>query len=132
MYLSESLSWQNKTVPMVGVIPAITLMHDKPQGRGYIKLQETEHMPWGNNLAVNEISDTVIAAHEFHYSSLKNLKKKGKFAFRVVRGKGITGHEDGWVYKNLLASYAHMRDTERYHWAKRFVDFVKEENFNRT
>jgi cobyrinic acid a,c-diamide synthase len=125
MYLSESLTWKDKTVPMVGIIPAATLMHDKPQGRGYVKLQETEHMPWANDLSTAEVSDRVIAAHEFHYSSLHNLKKKGKFAFRVLRGTGITGNEDGWVYKNLLASYAHMRDTECYHWAKRFVDFAK-------
>ena len=121
MYLSERLSWQGKSVPMVGVIPAETVMHNKPQGRGYVLLEETEHMLWRNNKVIN----APIAAHEFHYSSLYNLKKKGKFAFRVLRGAGITGKEDGWVYKNLLASYTHMRDTERYHWAKRFVDFIK-------
>ena len=120
MYLSESLSWKEKTLPMVGVIPADTMMHEKPQGRGYVKLEETEHMLWDNH------SEGVkIAAHEFHYSTLDNLKKKGKFAFRVARGTGITGTDDGWVYKNLLASYAHMRDTNRYHWATRFVDFIK-------
>lgn len=120
MYLSESLNWKNKTVPMVGVIPADTVMHDKPQGRGYVKLEETKHMLWENSS-----TSKMIAAHEFHYSKLENLKQKGKFAFRVLRGTGITGNEDGWVYKNLLASYAHMRDTGRYHWAKRFVDFIK-------
>jgi len=130
MYLSESLSWQNKTLPMVGVIPATTIMHDKPQGRGYVKLQETEHMLWANDVSATEMSNGVITAHEFHYSSLKNLKQKGKFAFRVLRGTGITGNEDGWVYKNLLASYTHMRDTQRYHWAKRFMDFVKHNKNN--
>ena len=125
MYLSESLSWKGKTLPMVGVIPADTMMHEKPQGRGYVKLEETEHMLWDNHS-----QGAQIAAHEFHYSKLDNLKQKGKFAFRVVRGTGITGRDDGWVYKNLLASYAHMRDTKRYHWAKRFVDFIKERNFN--
>ncbi len=120
MYLSESLSWKGKTRDMVGIIPADTIMHEKPQGRGYVKLEATEHMLWGNHS-----QGELIAAHEFHYSKLDNLKKKGKFAFRVLRGTGITGSDDGWVYKNLLASYAHMRDTKRYHWAKRFVDFIK-------
>ncbi len=120
MYLSKSLNWKDKTVPMVGVIPADTIMHEKPQGRGYVKLKETEHMPWDN-----ASGDGLIAAHEFHYSKLDNLRQKGKFAFHVLRGTGITGSEDGWVYKNLLASYAHMRDTNSYHWAKRFVDFIK-------
>ncbi|MCK5916917.1 MAG: hydrogenobyrinic acid a,c-diamide synthase (glutamine-hydrolyzing) [Cocleimonas sp.] len=120
MYLSESLSWKGKTLDMVGVIPADTIMHEKPQGRGYVKLEETEHMLWDNDSQGSQ-----IAAHEFHYSKLDNLKQKGKFAFRVLRGTGITGSEDGWVYKNLLASYAHMRDTKRYHWAERFVGFIQ-------
>ena len=120
MYLSESLQWQDKVVPMVGVIPADTIMHNKPQGRGYVKLEETEHMIWAN-----KSERAVIAGHEFHYSRLNNLREKGKFAFRVLRGTGITGDEDGWVYKNLLASYTHMRDTSRYHWAQRFVAFIK-------
>ena len=120
MYLSESLSWKNKTLDMVGIIPADTIMHEKPQGRGYVKLEETAHMLWGTHP-----QGELIAAHEFHYSKLDNLNKKGKFAFRVLRGTGITGSEDGWVYKNLLASYTHMRDTKRYHWAKHFVDFIK-------
>jgi cobyrinic acid a,c-diamide synthase len=124
MYLSESLHWNDKTLPMVGIIPAETVMHDKPQGRGYVKLEETEHMLWGK-----QSTYCLIQAHEFHYSTLENLKTKGKFAFRVLRGAGITGGEDGWVYKNLLASYAHMRDTKRYHWAKRFVDFCRSVEF---
>ncbi|MCK5813248.1 MAG: hydrogenobyrinic acid a,c-diamide synthase (glutamine-hydrolyzing) [Cocleimonas sp.] len=120
MYLSDSLHWNDKILPMVGVIPAETTMHEKPQGRGYVKLEETEDMLWAG-----QSTCSLIQAHEFHYSKLNNLKKKGKFAFRVLRGTGITGDEDGWVYKNLLASYTHMRDTNRYHWAKRFVDFIK-------
>ena len=120
MYLSESLQWQGKVAPMVGIIPADTIMHEKPQGRGYVKLEETDHMIWPNKM-----EGLVIAGHEFHYSTLDNLREKGSFAFRVLRGTGITGDEDGWVYKNLLASYAHMRDTSRYHWAQRFVAFIK-------
>ena len=123
MYLSKSLNWKGKTLPMVGVIPADTIMHEKPQGRGYVILEETKHMLWGGS-----VENKFILAHEFHYSKLDNLQKKGKFAFRVLRGTGITGNEDGWVYKNLLASYTHMRDTNNYHWVKRFVDFIRTKN----
>ncbi len=125
MYLSESLNWKDKTVPMVGVIPADTIMYQKPQGRGYVTLEATKYMLWDSQLV-----GMPIAAHEFHYSKLENLRQKGKFAFRVLRGTGITGEEDGWVYKNLLASYTHIRDTDRYHWAKYFVDFIKTNNTN--
>lgn len=121
MYLAENLQWNNASAPMVGVIPADVVMSKKPQGRGYIKLAETDAMPWPDKLT----DQTVINAHEFHYSRLEGLQKKGKFAYRVLRGQGINGQYDGWLYKNLLASYAHMRDTEKYRWAKRFVAFAK-------
>ena len=109
---------------MVGVIPSDVSMHEKPQGRGYVKLAETNAMPWPG-----ETSVPIVGAHEFHYSSfddLDALHRTGSFAYTVRRGKGITGEHDGWVYKNLLASYSHLRDTEQHHWARRFVAFIKQ------
>lgn len=120
MYLSRSLVWQGQRAEMVGIIPGDAVMHPKPQGRGYVKLQETDAMPWAGG-------DTqhIINAHEFHYSRLENLTAQGRFAYRMLRGTGIDGQYDGWVYRNLLASYTHMRDTSQFHWAQRFVDFIR-------
>jgi cobyrinic acid a,c-diamide synthase len=126
MYLSQSIIWQNKQREMVGIIPGDAVMHEKPQGRGYVKLRETVKMPWPKD--ANHSTDKVIAAHEFHYSKLQNtqgkLTEKGAFAYSVQRGIGIDGQHDGWLYKNLLASYAHIRDTSKHHWANRFVAFI--------
>jgi cobyrinic acid a,c-diamide synthase len=121
MYLSENIIWKGQSAAMVGIIPSDVIMSKKPQGRGYIKLSETEAMPWPYKTA----KDTIINAHEFHYSRLEDVQEKGKFAYKVLRGYGINGQYDGWLYKNLLASYAHMRDTDKYHWAKRFVSFAR-------
>ena len=120
MYLAKRLVWKEQAADMVGVIPADAVMHVKPQGRGYVKLEETSAMPWPG-----QSSSRIIGAHEFHYSCLDGLVQNGQFAYRVRRGKGITGEYDGWVYKNLLASYSHLRDTEQHRWAKRFVAFVQ-------
>ena len=122
MYLSKRLIWGEQSAEMVGVIPSNTVMHKAPQGRGYVKLEETEAMPWPGKISV-----PVVGAHEFHYSDLDDLDalhRIGRFAYTVRRGKGITGDQDGWVYKNLLASYSHLRDTDQHHWARRFVEFV--------
>ncbi len=125
MYLSESIHWKNQSTEMVGIIPANAIMHSRPQGRGYVQLEETSDMPW-RELRTNASQQTqIIHAHEFHYSALQGLKKKGKFAYKVIRGNGITGENDGWVYKNLIANYSHMRHTENYPWANRFVEFVQ-------
>ena len=124
MYLSESIHWKNESAQMVGIIPAVAQMHEKPQGRGHVVLEETEYMPWVKN-ADDSASLKTIKAHEFHYSSLEQLKVKGKFAFKVNRGVGITGEYDGWVYKNLLANYSHIRNTKNFPWANRFIEFVR-------
>ncbi|MEW6254206.1 MAG: cobyrinate a,c-diamide synthase, partial [Planctomycetota bacterium] len=60
MYLSKSLSWRGRTCEMVGVVPGDTVMHDRPVGRGYARLQPTGDDHWQET--------GPIPAHEFHYS----------------------------------------------------------------
>jgi cobyrinic acid a,c-diamide synthase len=103
---------------MCGVLPGKTVMHEKPQGRGYIRLVETGKMPWPG------AQSEELAAHEFHYSSLEGMPENCDYAFRVVRGHGIDGYNDGYVYKNLLANYAHMRNVGNNHWAERFIAHI--------
>jgi len=122
MYLSRSLSWKGKTGEMVGFIPADCVMHEAPQGRGYIKLEETDEHPWSG---FKPQPDTIIAGHEFHYSGLENLDTNVKFAYRVKRGSGFNGLFDGIVINNTMACYAHLRDTASNHWAQRFIQFVQ-------
>ena len=67
----------------------------------------------------------LIFAHEFHYSSLENLPADSRYAYRVTRGHGIDGQHDGLIYKNLLASYTHLRTIGSCYWASRFVAFAR-------
>jgi cobyrinic acid a,c-diamide synthase len=120
MYLCRSMRWGNTVSQMVGIIHADVVMEQRPQGRGYVKVEETPQHPWPRQ------HDQVqaIPAHEFHYSRLESVDGKLKFAYRVVRGHGVDGKHDGIVYKNLLASYTHLRDVEGNHWTQRFIQFV--------
>jgi len=118
MYLSQSLTWQNKTYDMVGFVPGDTVMHDKPVGRGYVKISET-----GDGLWLS--SNAVIPAHEFHYASLENLSGDITYAYDVIRGHGIDGHHDGLVLNNLTAGFIHQRSTKNHQWVKQFTDFVR-------
>jgi len=124
MYLARSLTWQGVTRRMAGVIPGDIVMHDIPQGRGYVRLQETGDGLWPKIENETENTDD-IPAHEFHYSSLENLEGKPAFAYRVMRGHGIDGQRDGIVMHNLLACYAHLRDVQANHWTRRFTSFVR-------
>jgi len=132
MYLSQSINWQNKTEVMTGIINADTIVEENPQGRELIQFSETELMPWpvldkesSTSNDNNSDNEKIIAAHEFHYSRLINISKTTKFAYKIHRGTGIDGKHDAIVYKNLLASYAHLQDTKQNPWAKRFISFVK-------
>lgn len=121
MYLTRSLSWRGQSCEMVGVIPADTLMHEKPQGRGYVRLRETAAAPWPGEATANG----VIPAHEFHYSALANIDQPLEFAYAVERGTGVDGRHDGILLHKLLACYSHLRDTDLHHWAARFVEYVR-------
>lgn len=120
MYLARSMSWKGKTHAMAGVIPGDVVMHDRPVGRGYVRLKETGASPWNSAAPEDDIH-----AHEFHYSSLENLPDGLTYAYEVLRGYGIDGRRDGLVYKNLLASYTHLRSTRRFSWVKRFLALVE-------
>ncbi len=119
MYLSRSIQYNDLKLPMAGVIPADVIMHAKPQGRGYVKLEPTRTHPWFGSRGLG-----VLNAHEFHYSSLANLAPDTQFAYRVNRGHGIDGVNDGIMIGNLLASYCHLRQTDTCDWVDRFVNFI--------
>ncbi|MCK4587944.1 MAG: cobyrinic acid a,c-diamide synthase, partial [Gammaproteobacteria bacterium] len=112
--------WKDKQCKMVGAIPADTLMHTRPQGRGYVKLIETDNALWPH-----KTGDKIVHAHEFHYSSLTNIDPDLQYAYKVQRGHGINGVHDGIIYRNVFACYTHLRDVDNNRWVNRFVQFVR-------
>lgn len=122
MYLARSIEWNGRRAPMAGALPLDVVMHARPAGRGYVNLRETGAGPWP---ARQPGEAALIRAHEFHYSSVTNLLPGARFAYHVERGHGIDGRNDGIVHRNLLASYAHLRDVAGNRWARRFVEFVR-------
>ncbi|MBE0620283.1 MAG: cobyrinate a,c-diamide synthase [Burkholderiales bacterium] len=122
MYLARSLSWRGETRRMVGAIAGDVVLHERPVGRGYVKLAPTEAHPW----PVRGDERAEVPAHEFHYSSIEGLPADTLFAYRVTRGHGTDGKYDGIVVNNLLANYSHLRSAGNYDWAGRFVGFVRD------
>ncbi len=122
MYLSKSIVWNGESFDMAGVLPASARVYDKPQGRGYVQMDEIagQH-PW----SAPGQKTPILPAHEFHYSSLDDLPETSRFAYQMLRGSGITQQRDGLVYRNLLACYTHQRNTAANPWVNRFLHFVK-------
>jgi cobyrinic acid a,c-diamide synthase len=114
MYLAESIRWAERSGAMLGVIPATVTMGERPVGRGYASLRGTGASP----LAAAGVD---YPAHEFHYSALSALPDTMTPAYAMLRGRGFDGRQDGFVYKNLLASYCHRRGTGPQGWIAPFL-----------
>jgi len=125
MYLAQEISWRGDSAKMVGVIPGRITMHDRPQGRGLVRLAETKNHLWPG-LSGKSKGEGLVMAHEFHYASLDGLPKGSKFAQKVQRGHGIDGAHDGVIIGNVLAGFCHHRNTEQNQWTQRFVAFVRQ------
>ena len=123
MYLSRQLKWGDQCREMVGALPIDITMQERPQGRGYVRLRETADAPWP---AVDQANpnESQLCAHEFHYSRVCNVRADLTFAYDLSRGHGVDGSHDGIVYRNVLASYSHLRDTSKNRWTRRFVAHV--------
>jgi len=124
IYLSRSVSYGGRRAEMVGALDCDVIIREKPKGHGYMVVEPTGASPWMKRLAK-------IKAHEFHYGEVVNLRH-GEFAFRVARGTGINGRDDGIVYKNVTASFAHLHHLACPDWASDFVAFAESTAFGRT
>ncbi len=123
IYLSHDISWHGERAEMVGFIPGRITMHEVPQGRGLVRLQETGHGDWPRQS--DDDQPASLMAHEFHYASIAGLPDDTVFAHKVLRGHGIDGTHDGIVLNNVQAGFCHHRTTAQNDWAVRFVDFVQ-------
>ena len=115
MYLGEELLLENKSYPMVGVLPLTFDFYSRPQGHGYTIVTVENENPF------YEIG-TEIRGHEFHYSRVLHWSGEEKdLVFRMQRGVGITRDKDGICYKNVLATYTHIHALGTPHWARSLV-----------
>jgi cobyrinic acid a,c-diamide synthase len=122
MYLAERLHWQGRVSRMCGVLRAEVAMHARPQGRGYVRLAETDAFPWPRQAGGH---GQEIHAHEFHHSAVVDPDPDWRYGYRVLRGQGVDGRHDGIVQDNLLASYAHLRAVGGVAWTDRFLARVR-------
>lgn len=121
MYLARRMSWKDKTREMVGALPCDIIMHQKPQGHGYIQLKATGAGGWFT-------PGIEVRGHEFHYSEIKNAGDM-EFAWELLRGTGVDGSHDGILHHNVLASYAHLHSLGSPGWAPGFITLVAKTGF---
>jgi len=121
MYLCRELRWGERKGAMCGVLNADVAMHERPQGRGYVCLRETDAFPWPRSPSMSR----EIKAHEFHHSALVEPDAAWTYGYEVLRGQGVDGRHDAILHKNLVAAYSHLRNVGGNGWTERFVDQVR-------
>lgn len=120
MYLGKELILKEKSYPMAGVLPIVFGLCKRPQGHGYTVIKVEGKNPFF------EVG-TELKGHEFHYSSvLKCPNGKKEMVFSMQRGSGIINHKDGFVYKNVLATYTHIHALGTPQWAESLVKNARE------
>jgi len=100
MYLTKSITNNQKKYTMIGLFDAETVMTKK------MRLNYTK----GKLSSKNILSDSLhtFRGHEFHYSQLESVSSDSKFVFNLDIGEGIKNHQDGLIQNNTLASYGHL------------------------
>jgi cobyrinic acid a,c-diamide synthase len=96
LYLCGTYEVDDRIYKLADVVPANTRMTNRLKALGY-----TEACPLDKNF-----SSRNIRGHEFHYS-LTECDKDARFAYEMIRGKGIQDGFDGLIEYNTLAGYMH-------------------------
>lgn len=100
MALAESLTVDDETHSMAGVLPAELSMCERHQALDHVELRATRD-------TLTATSGESVWGHEFHYSSA-DVANDANFAFDVLRGTGIDDAREGLTEYQTLGTYCHV------------------------
>ena len=96
MYLSKSING----IDMCNVFNYPSKMTKNVQALSYV-ISEAQK----DNIILKK--GEKFRGHEFHYSKIDIENSNPDYAFKILRGKGISKSQDGLMEKNTVASYVH-------------------------
>ena len=96
LYLCGTYEVDGRTYKLADVVPANTCMTNRLRALGYTEARSLD----------KNFSSKNIRGHEFHYS-LTECDRDARFAYKMLRGKGIQDGCDGLIEHNTLAGYMH-------------------------
>ena len=115
MYLGEELvDKDGKSFEMAGVFPWKSRMLKNRKSLGYAEIEAGPDCPF--------LKDRErIRGHEYHYSEIEEPPEGIKRVYKsIVHGPQSTVKE-GYLYKNVLASYIHLHFTSNPEFARGFM-----------
>jgi cobyrinic acid a,c-diamide synthase len=118
LYLSESLSVDDASYAMAGVLPLSMQMTGKRVQFGYVTVEFTEDCLLGRK-------GTVVRGHSFHYS---RVASRGKLQTSYHVQYSMSGKEEmeGFRQSNVLASYIHLHFRANPAVAENFVAAIRQ------
>ena len=97
MYLTRGIVDHDEQFhPMANIFGVQARMQNRRASLGYREIQLKEDGLFGS-------AGTVLRGHEFHYSSIEEIKSSIKKIYAVN-----TDSEEGYCYKNVLGGYMHL------------------------
>ncbi len=116
MYLCRSIrAADGQPRAMCGVLPGAVRMGAR-QAVAYVDVEVVRNTPLLP-------SGARLRGHVFHNSVVDvDEGAAGDFAYALEPGPGIVGRKDGWVYKNVLASYSHLPLAAHPRWVSGWLD----------
>ena len=118
LYLSESLSVDEGSYAMAGVLPLSMQMTDRLVQFGYVTVEFTEDCLLGRK-------GTVVRGHSFHHS---RIISRGEVATNYHVQYSMSGKEEleGFRQGNVLASYIHLHFRANPAVAESFVAAIRQ------
>lgn len=122
MYLSQGIyDFDGNFFAMAGVFPFETQMKKGRPHLGYREIILKEDCILGK-------SADKFRGHEFHYSDIKDRIQSEGGVFKIYSIKNNNGDyipDEGYRYKNTLASYIHIHFGSNSNTARNFINFIK-------
>lgn len=101
MYLSQGIRTADGCFPMLGILPAWTLLNDHLHRLGYVQVTLQKDCLLGN-------TGDILRGHEYHYSQLESDPDGWECVYSCSTPKGDQEWYEGWRKENVLASYIHL------------------------
>lgn len=115
----EIVDMEGKSHTMVGLFPTRAVMGQRLRALGYVEVEVGRDNPLGR---VGERA----RGHEFRYSQIDPLPPEVPRAYRLHKSYQVAGQiddlpEEGYLYRNVLASYVHLHFGSNPEWARRWL-----------
>lgn len=120
MYLCRSIvNFEGNRFSMVGLVPADCRMQSKLQRVGYVTATALKPSILANT------GDT-LCGHEFHFSTMEPTGQDFPWAYALQGIRQNAPHEEGFIHKNVIASYLHINFDGNPQSADRFISSCRD------